>query len=618
MGEISTQFRLIYREYETNGVQSSGLHRPEKAEIRELGDLIDVSVEGAAAGQVAAETWAALSAIAGTRVGQPAYVPRTDAGSHTDPVVGGSVFNQGSYRWVTDSPGGWLRIDDYPDLNPIQASTGAPDADKAIATDGSGLLDISFLPSIFKVYQDEGQYSGWGDGLRSLHAAADDEKGTIVGPWANAVSDLARVPSVRPKLYLWGDSRADQCSTDYSTEARSWLWWVGFLSGWPFDFQPSQNVGVASTESWEAMTQVLALIEEEPGITIGITSTNDRPAGLTDFQTTLQLEKYQNLLTKVGGHWHIWLVDWPRGDGNGGAQSGGLTGTQLSYHLATGQWERDQAVHKGVDVIDNWPDMVNTSSSTCKLLDTLTYDGLHLGPPGAYIVAQPIVTLFEQKLPVRSRLPATAFDRYSSTNTRGNLIDDGLFAGTGGTAGTNCSGSVATGWVTAAGASLTAVCSKVTVGGYDYQQVVLTGTASGAHDNGPPLVVDDVSFILSHALDPTDLVEGDVIEAVCAAEFDSSTGLRGIPIQIKITSGGDDEYVVGGEPNMASNSSFPNLRFPSVALSGVNMTPQITVPAGFDSGTDTVSVRLLVVAHASEAINATVRFGRCSVRKVIA
>lgn len=62
-----------------------------------------------------AETWAALVAIAGTEALKAARVLAADAGTHTDPVVGGTVPNAGEYRWST-SPAGWKRIGSGPDV----------------------------------------------------------------------------------------------------------------------------------------------------------------------------------------------------------------------------------------------------------------------------------------------------------------------------------------------------------------------------------------------------------------------------------------------------------------------------------------------------------------------
>jgi hypothetical protein len=54
-------------------------------------------------------TWAALNAITGVKVGQRAEVI-SDAGTHTDPVVGGTVANSGVFSW-SSSPAGWQWLD---------------------------------------------------------------------------------------------------------------------------------------------------------------------------------------------------------------------------------------------------------------------------------------------------------------------------------------------------------------------------------------------------------------------------------------------------------------------------------------------------------------------------
>lgn len=56
-------------------------------------------------------TWTALSAVTGSTAGEGAEVLDSDTGTHTDPVVGGTVNNAGKYSWST-SPAGWERIGD--------------------------------------------------------------------------------------------------------------------------------------------------------------------------------------------------------------------------------------------------------------------------------------------------------------------------------------------------------------------------------------------------------------------------------------------------------------------------------------------------------------------------
>lgn len=65
---------------------------------------IDALAAGQAAGQLVYRTWAELSGVTGS-AGVGAQVI-SDAGTHTDPVVGGTVANAGQYVWSA-SPAGW-------------------------------------------------------------------------------------------------------------------------------------------------------------------------------------------------------------------------------------------------------------------------------------------------------------------------------------------------------------------------------------------------------------------------------------------------------------------------------------------------------------------------------
>lgn len=112
MAEIIQKFNEAFRDFNTANVPSSGRYEPVKATIRAIGPIIEQAIDGAADGNVVAETWVVLNGIVGTRVGQPGFVLPTDLGTHTDPVVGGTVDNAGEYRWSA-APAGWKRIADF-------------------------------------------------------------------------------------------------------------------------------------------------------------------------------------------------------------------------------------------------------------------------------------------------------------------------------------------------------------------------------------------------------------------------------------------------------------------------------------------------------------------------
>lgn len=172
--EIRNAGHLAWRKYVSDGIPSSGENEPDKtgdifkfvdtvqdqvdasfaasdsamaiseataAELRGEMDDLSGEIEGAAVGLRSAETWTALSGTPGTAALQPGRVALSDAGTHTDPVVGGTVANSGEYRWSV-SPAGWKRIGNVLDpagLAPINspALTGTPTAPTPDARDSS-------------------------------------------------------------------------------------------------------------------------------------------------------------------------------------------------------------------------------------------------------------------------------------------------------------------------------------------------------------------------------------------------------------------------------------------------------------------------------------------------
>ncbi|MCV3209596.1 SGNH/GDSL hydrolase family protein [Mesorhizobium sp. YC-39] len=104
----------VWRYYETDGVPSSDPHVTKKSDMQAWGTDIEERIDAANNGFRQFETWALLNAAPGTAVGQAGRVTGPDAGTHTDPVVGGTVNNKGNYRWST-APAGWKRVGDLVD-----------------------------------------------------------------------------------------------------------------------------------------------------------------------------------------------------------------------------------------------------------------------------------------------------------------------------------------------------------------------------------------------------------------------------------------------------------------------------------------------------------------------
>lgn len=100
----STEFANLYR-HTAGGVATLVNTYPAASAIAGINAALVQSSE------LTFATWAVLSTLTGSTAGQGAEVLDTDTGTHTDPVVGGTVSNAGRYTWSA-SPAGWKRIGD--------------------------------------------------------------------------------------------------------------------------------------------------------------------------------------------------------------------------------------------------------------------------------------------------------------------------------------------------------------------------------------------------------------------------------------------------------------------------------------------------------------------------
>jgi len=84
-----------------------------KTAISWIGDQLTAAAQAVADARNAVpfETWSDLAAATGMSAGDRATVIASDTGTHTDPVVGGTVSNSGIYEYSED-PAGWERIAD--------------------------------------------------------------------------------------------------------------------------------------------------------------------------------------------------------------------------------------------------------------------------------------------------------------------------------------------------------------------------------------------------------------------------------------------------------------------------------------------------------------------------
>lgn len=178
MGQIADKANEVYRDFVTDGVPGSGENKPDKAGIRELNTLIDQQVAGAAEGLYVRATWAALELITPDQEAARGEVTN-DAGTHPDPVVGGTVNNEGTYSWHSGSGGGWERVGELSaHVIASQAATAARSSNTEVVSPFG--LDAALDPmdterqSLAEGIRDVARITGWGSNPVKMKIAEFD------------------------------------------------------------------------------------------------------------------------------------------------------------------------------------------------------------------------------------------------------------------------------------------------------------------------------------------------------------------------------------------------------------------------------------------------------------
>lgn len=151
MGLITDEANETFRDFVVDGVPDSGVNDPAKSGIRALFAEIDTEIQG---GLIGYATWAELSGVIPPN-GQDGFLAKVydDAGTHTDPIVGGTVPNEGIYRYHALSPPGWERIAN------LESEDAATSAAAAAASATAAAAAAASIPLVLGTYTrfDQGQ-----------------------------------------------------------------------------------------------------------------------------------------------------------------------------------------------------------------------------------------------------------------------------------------------------------------------------------------------------------------------------------------------------------------------------------------------------------------------------
>ncbi len=434
----------------------------------------------------------------------------------------------------------------------------------------------------------------------------------IRNPWLSY--ELNRRLGAAPLIAFDGDSRIDQGVDTYRTNTMGIPYWLSFLSGGRFDVRNELNFGIGGQTS----TQILARVDSTiaacraAGCTklIALFSLNDRgsisgSAGSTAALTIANLEAYQSAILSAGIDL-IWVAELPCGNPDWQAANPtepdyGLQASATLNHLAVRRWQLAQPFkHPRVAVADPFPQMVDTTTAAINGRVGVMKDAKHESALGAYLMAQALLPIIEQRLPPLSRVTSHAADAYSSVNPGGTLLGNKtMLWGAGGTftGGGSHTGTLPDGWEANITSGLTATFTSVPAddGGAPWLQVAITGAAAA-----PQWLTLSAS-----ATTVTPMVTGSEFMGVCETEIDAGhSGLIANMLRPVLT------MVDTSAPHCAAGaqaflSTDINKHLPDVALSGVAVTPPRPVPAGTASS---AVLQLQLIGDTGTAVSAVVRY----------
>lgn len=396
-------------------------------------------------------------------------------------------------------------------------------------------------------------------------------------------------------------------------DPRGYFTWLQIRLGFPFaytvgnDGTPNvvgQNAGVGGDTTTGMLARLETdVISKSPDIVFIHAGTNDITAGASFATITGNLTSiYAALLSR--GILVAAIPIYPRGSGSNWASS-----TQRNLHHAVNSWIREKALTtQGMILIDGTPAMTDPASSTGDVRTDFTIDGLHPSPLGGFYVGEAAYRIFKEITRPAATLCYSPSDVYDATNNpSGNLLTNGLLAGTAGTAGTGASGSVADGWnvFRTSGTISTAVCSKVNrTDGLpgSLQQMVLSSAGSGSGDGS-------VIFTTSPSSITSNIVINNWYEALMEIDVSATTSgnkmIKAIYLELW-----DTTATVGSRTRCLQN--YPATYFPDAAWNGILKTPPLPL-----AGTTGLRFRLIMDLDETKNDSVTVKVGRCTLRQVV-
>lgn len=383
-------------------------------------------------------------------------------------------------------------------------------------------------------------------------------------------------------------------------------WWLEFLSKGQVRVPYALTFGFSGYTSTQLLANLPATIAAAKaagasGVILLGCSTNDRTNSI-DYATTISNYAAMQALILAAALTCVWVSELPRGDSS--FTSLALTGQNLKDHIAAEGWPQTQAGALGVIVARPWMVFSDLGSKANNDLGYAalgnTFDGLHPQALGMAKIASDLLPALQVSARASLVLPQGNVDGWTATTPKGIINTNPMLLGSGGSAGSGVTGTVAAGWTAACaagtGGSVAGVGSIVTGSdGRSWQQFVFSGTAGSTFD----------IFTLRQDITVGNMgtVVGEILDAVAAFQVDAAqTGIASLSVSVA-----DQTQATFANSGIRGADTDA---FPVVALDGIARIDPAAIPAGATS----VRLSANVVFKRSTAVSATVRIGQVAAR----
>ena len=428
--------------------------------------------------------------------------------------------------------------------------------------------------------------------------------GPLLSEYAAAVAGSAGSPRRDGRIMLFGDSHVSRehlnvGTTDVSNINYGMLNHANILGGRRWEI--TYNFGVSGESALQMLSRIdaaLAVVGDVDVVLISAGTNDIFSEGATSAVTISRLETiFRAFLAK--GVFVIWKNEMPRTF---------IDATKVRYQHDLNAWGREfERTNPGFSVFDAAAVVVNPTSTQYQAATNMLQDGVHWSNYGACLVGKAFAAKYSSMFLPRANLISSASDTYAVNSSSGQIFNNPLFSGTGGTKTATGGGTAPTGTVAdlvnvdhPVNTAGTCTASLVTqADGFGQAQRVVIAN-NGASDR----------FLVQTINQITDGVSpGDLIEAEADIRIASHTNLSSVTLILRTA-------VDGGTVVIATDCRYAtgDIAMPADYIGRSYRTRRLRIPAG--AAITTLQPRVEVRFTTATGGGATVDVGRLSIRNL--